>query len=504
MGIIRRMSWAAMAASLVFISSGGGSAALAQSTTTDTSSWTAGKFRQQAEQAMAEGSYDIAVEYLQQAISKEPDNALNHFKLYRLHNRKRQYAEALDDLTRALVLDPTKADYVKKKIQLLISLGQCAEAAEMVKNSSNVEIETKVAETANLCAAEIELAQKAFFEEDYKVAADYFQRALLHVDLQGSDLLWLKAQSLFQIGDFYGVISDTGKILKQHPNHLEAYQLRGNSYMRLGEHDQAVLHFREALKLDPEHKGCKEGHTFVKKIEKRKKKADAAFDAGDYAGAVPLYWEAINIDTTHLAFFLPTLLKIVLCHTKAGQHDKAIEEAQKHVGHQETVEGLIALGDAQIGAEKFEDALRSYRRAEEVAPGEEEKQKAKNKIREGEVALKQSKEKNYYKILGIQRNASQKEIKKAYRELALKWHPDKNADNLEEAEKKFTDIAEAYEVLSDKELRAKYDRGEEVFENQGGNPHRTNAHQFFRQHFQGGFPGGGRGGGGHNFHVRYG
>ena len=66
----------------------------------------------------------------------------------------------------------------------------------------------------------------------------------------------------------------------------------------------------------------------------------------------------------------------------------------------------------------------------------------------------------------------------------------------------FQDIGEAYEVLSDDELRGKYDRGEEVFENQGGGGgHHANAYQFFNQHFQGGFPGGG---GGQRFHFRYG
>jgi len=48
-------------------------------------------------------------------------------------------------------------------------------------------------------------------------------------------------------------------------------------------------------------------------------------------------------------------------------------------------------------------------------------QQAQQKVREAEVALKQSKEKNYYKILGVARNANQKEIKKAYRDLALQW-----------------------------------------------------------------------------------
>ncbi|XP_036395946.1 dnaJ homolog subfamily B member 2 isoform X2 [Megalops cyprinoides] len=65
---------------------------------------------------------------------------------------------------------------------------------------------------------------------------------------------------------------------------------------------------------------------------------------------------------------------------------------------------------------------------------------------------------DYYDVLGVSRNASAEDIKKAYRKQALRWHPDKNPDNKEEAERKFKEIAEAYEVLSDRSKRDAYDR----------------------------------------------
>jgi DnaJ family protein C protein 16 len=108
---------------------------------------------------------------------------------------------------------------------------------------------------------------------------------------------------------------------------------------------------------------------------------------------------------------------------------------------------------------------------------------------------------DYYKLLGVKRNASKHDIKKAFKKLSLKYHPDKNKDNPEKAKEKFIKIANAYEVLSDDEKRKIYDQyGEEgVKANEqggGGGAHFNfegmGLDDIFKQFFGGGGGGGAR------------
>mmetsp|Transcript_1756 Transcript_1756/g.2520 ORF Transcript_1756/g.2520 Transcript_1756/m.2520 type:complete len:514 (+) Transcript_1756:137-1678(+) len=483
----------------------------ARESPTSSSGMSAGKLRSLGEVAMSERKFEEAASYYKSAIEVEPKNAVNYFKLFRVHSRMRDLANALKDITDACENDPQNEEYRLQKAKLLVSLGQCEEALANIQiamngNNSNSGDLVNVAAEATQCASDLSQANEAYAEEEWDIAVHYFERVMHRVE-QASDILFMKAQAQHNAGDYYGSVSDTGKILKTHKQHIAAYQLRGNSYFRLGEHETAVNHYREGLKLDPEHKGCKEGHKHVKTIMKKDKRGDDAFAKGEFQKALDYWWEAMNFDISHLAFVRPTLLKVVEAHVALKQFDKAIEEAQKHIDNEETVDGLIALGDAQIAADKFQDAVNTFRKANDFEPNARQKETAQ-KLKKAEIALKQSKEKNYYKILGIPRNAKKKDIKSAYRELALKWHPDKNKDNVEEAKKMFQDIGEAYEVLYDDELRSKYDRGEQVFENQGGGGggHQFNHQDIFRhfQHGGGGGGGRGRGGGGgrtHHFHF---
>jgi len=103
---------------------------------------------------------------------------------------------------------------------------------------------------------------------------------------------------------------------------------------------------------------------------------------------------------------------------------------------------------------------------------------------------------DYYKVLGVTKTSGEAEIKKAYRKLALKWHPDKNPDNLDEANRRFRELSEAYEVLSDEKKRRIYDQyGKDGLNGDGGRrPYGRTHRQYQSSHFDdfdilgGGFP----------------
>ncbi len=107
---------------------------------------------------------------------------------------------------------------------------------------------------------------------------------------------------------------------------------------------------------------------------------------------------------------------------------------------------------------EYEEAIRDLEKVKSLDPATPG---LKQKLQEAKLELKKSKRKDYYKILDVSKEANEDEIKKAYKRMALKWHPDKHSSGEEEqrinADKMFKDISEAYSILSDPQKKARYD-----------------------------------------------
>ena len=168
------------------------------------------------------------------------------------------------------------------------------------------------------------------------------------------------------------------------------------------------------------------------------------------------------------------------------------------------VDGLVGRGMAHMLNDDFEEAIRDFTKAQELAGGQD--RQIHEKLTKAQRLLKQSQQKDYYKILGVPRSASEREIKKAFRKQALQWHPDTYRGDLtpEQVEKKMASLNEAYEVLSDKELRQRFDNGDDPNDPQSGqNPFAQGfgGNPFFFH--QGGSPFGQQGGGGGGFQFNF-
>jgi len=320
--------------------------------------------------------------------------------------------------------------------------------------------------------------------------------AAIRVAENAPSLLYKRAQCHFYMGDLYEAIADTGKVLKMEANNIPSLELRGSAYYVLGEFESAMNHYRQGLKFDPEHNGCKTGHRQVKKIQTFMLKAEKMSMGGDFPGAIKNLQSLIDADPEHRTVVPKAFLDMANAHLRLKQFNEAKDAVTRSIERDDgNADAYRTMGHIMMESEEFEGAVQNYRKALEFNQGDHLIQQD---LQKAEAALKQSKQKDYYKILGVKRNASTKEIKKAYRALALEWHPDKHSGDEEKAkaEKQFQLVAEAYEVLSDGEKRGLYDRGEEVFPNQGGG----GGHQGFNpfQHFQQ------RGGGGQQFHFHFG
>lgn len=335
----------------------------------------------------------------------------------------------------------------------------------------------------------------ALSQKDWIAARDHATEALKLAEAS-LDLLMIRAQAHHRLGDQFEAIADTGRVIKMQQDSIHALELRGGAYYMLGEFEMSMNHYRSALKLDPEHEGCKSGYKLVKKIQNLFKKSEEARSKKAWEAAITHLTDLISIDPEHHVLSRTSTLDLADSYRQLGKLEEAKKIARKVIElDNENGRAHKVLGEILLDAEEFEDAVPILRRA----VNELKQEDASESLRKAEAAQKQAGKKDYYKILGVERRATTKQIKKAYRELALEWHPDKHQGDeaKDKAEKKFMLIAEAYEVLSDDEKRRKFDLGEEVFPNQGGGGGQ-------QQHGFNPFANFGRGGGGQHFQFHFG
>uniref|UniRef100_A0A8C7NLQ3 DnaJ (Hsp40) homolog, subfamily C, member 7 n=1 Tax=Oncorhynchus mykiss TaxID=8022 RepID=A0A8C7NLQ3_ONCMY len=224
----------------------------------------------------------------------------------------------------------------------------------------------------------------------------------------------------------------------------------------------------------------------AKALKAKKEDGNKAFKDGNYDAAYELYSEALTIDPNNIKTNAKLFCNRGTVGSKLKKIDQAIEDCTKAVKLDETyIKAYLRRAQCYMDKEEYDEAVRDYEKVYQTEKTKEHKHLLKN----AQLELKKSKRKDYYKVLGVDKNATEDEIKKAYRKRALMHHPDRHssasAEVQKEEEKKFKEVGEAFTVLSDPKKKSRYDSGHDM-EDDTGNMGDFDANNIFKAFFGGG------------------
>mmetsp|Transcript_4267 Transcript_4267/g.12039 ORF Transcript_4267/g.12039 Transcript_4267/m.12039 type:complete len:480 (-) Transcript_4267:132-1571(-) len=430
--------------------------------------------------AVAAGHNLAAIRHYTDALDLDPKSSLIFTKRAAAYVNLKKMREAIKDLTQALEIEP-------RMTQALLTRGKVYRAlGSFDKSRADFEGVLAIKENHKTASQELGMLFKA------KDAFEAAKRQLGINDIHGAHLklqtavsllpdfpgvMMLQAQLLEKQGDNDRLVAELGKLLKIEPGNIEAMIMRGWAYMRLGDQETGLRHFREVLRFDPEHKAAKEAHKKIKSIGKLKDQAHEAMQKRDNRGAEAAFIKAVQVEPTLWELNLPMFRELCQLQTQMGKAKEALESCDTALRSGELVDVAINKVKALLKLERYEEAAALARGLMQSNRGNGQVHQI---LQEAERLLKMSKRKDYYKILQVDRRADEPTIKRQYRKLAKLYHPDKAQGTDEEkaeAEKKFRDVAEAYEVLTDPEKRSRFDRGEDMDQPGGGHPGGPQFHQ---------------------------
>ncbi|XP_040342911.1 dnaJ homolog subfamily C member 3 [Herpailurus yagouaroundi] len=335
-------------------------------------------------------------------------------------------------------------------------------------------------------------ALDAFESSDYTAAITFLDK-ILEVCVWDAELRELRAECFIKEGEPRKAISDLKAASKLKNDNTEAFYKISTLYYQLGDHELSLSEVRECLKLDQDHKRCFAHYKQVKKLNKLIESAEELIRDGRYTDATSKYESVMKTEPSVAEYTIRSKERICHCFSKDEKPVEAIRVCSEVLQTEpDNVNALKDRAEAYLIEEMYDEAIQDYETAQEH---NENDQQIREGLEKAQRLLKQSQKRDYYKILGVKRNAKKQEIIKAYRKLALQWHPDnfQNEEEKKKAEKKFIDIAAAKEVLSDPEMRKKFDDGEDPLDAEsqqggGGNPfHRSwNSWQGFNPFSSGG------------------
>lgn len=363
-----------------------------------------------------------------------------------------RFLEALEDADRASELDPDNGKIKYRMARILTSLGRPQGALDIISQIQPPASATDRAPAEKMLRF-INQAEE-IMTQDRGVSMMIFcldqARQMLGQGVKEPrkwTLLTAEAQLKMANENSYGKAQDIAiSLLRENNQDPDAMLIRARAFYGMGDTDQSLKLLKICLSLDPDMKRAMVMLRTVQKLTRTKEEGNVAFKVKDYRKAIDLWSQALAVDSKNKDMNSKLLQNRAQAHINLKEYDNAVsdcDEALRLDPGYSKAQKMRAKAHGAAG--NWEKALQDYKAVAEANPTEKG---IHEDIRKAELELKKAQRKDYYKILGIEKDASEQDIKKAYRKMAVKYHPDKNRDG-EAGDEMFKEIGEAYETLSD-------------------------------------------------------
>ncbi|KAF7356927.1 hypothetical protein MVEN_01028600 [Mycena venus] len=476
------------------------------------------KVKEQGNVAFKAKRFGDAVDLYTKAIEMnpaEPSFLTNRAAAYMGIKRFRL---ALDDCQQAATLQAAapSAKTLLRLARCQFALGSTTPALSTLravialepKNAPALQLQSKI----SLLEGHLKNFESAKVKKEWAHARLALDKCLQGIEGEGGEIptewrLWRVELELAR-GNIEAANTAANDALRLNPSSPDVLTSRGLVLFLSGRLPQALQHAQSALRGDPGHEPAQRLRKRVKDVERLKEEGNAAFKTGRLDEAIEKYGEALErvgdaeeegrggqIRATLLSNRATALLKL-------NRHEDALRDTDASLELTPTsFKALRTRARIHLHLEQYDKCVADFKAAiQQVgmdgSAGEADLRALKTELKKAEAALKRSKTKDYYKILGVARDCSEAEIRKGYRRESLKHHPDKGGD-----EEKFKLVVEANAVLSDPARRERYDMGEDEDgmsdgPGMGGMGGMDLSELFAQFHGGGGGFGGGFGGGG--------
>eukprot|EP00053_Salpingoeca_punica_P019735 m.201838 g.201838 ORF g.201838 m.201838 type:complete len:492 (-) comp17712_c0_seq2:3486-4961(-) len=414
-----------------------------------------------ASAAMKNRDFNGALEHYHSACSEDPTDYMNFMRRATVYLAMGRSRNAIKDFDTVLQMRPDFTQARTKRAELQLKSGMFKAAEEDYKLLLNSD------PTAQQHMAQAQTAEQQVVRAKMLVEASQWQQAVqvlseaIEVAPQSDELRLMRAKCYSALGQLGEAVGDVSKATKIGVANTEAHLLLSQLHYKMGETGEALAEIRECVKLDEEHQACWSFYKHLKKFHKTVESLKDHVANRRYNEALASIQSARSQETSDAFFTKMFLTKECLCLANLGRNKDAIQTCQSAINADpDNIDNYLQRAKAHETEGDYDAALADL----QAAHGKQsDNQQINEAIQRVQRMQKQAKKRDYYKILGVPRNADKKEINKAYRKLSVEWHPDKfqDPDLRKEAEKKFMDLRDAKEVLTDPNMRQVFDNGED-------------------------------------------